>query len=254
MNRPAPLLPPVCAAPIFAPLVGRRVGLIHSPATGNVGDRMIEAAAEQLLRYFGIAYEVQEPDADTEAVLLLFGGGNFGHDACAVEAERRQLALATGRPCVLLPQTCYGAEPGSGEYLAAFVRDVHSRQFIPGAAIAPDLAMMYQPDAEHMFAAEPSVSRGDFFSRDTEALWPTRGIDPRHMFSDPGDYLEFVGAHAEIVTDSVHVAICGLMAGRRVTICPTRLHKQRSLWLTWLMHFGCAWADDPDEVTKRLEI
>lgn len=236
-----PLLPPVCAAPIFAPLAGRKVGLVHSPATGNAGDRMIEAAAEQLLRFFGVEYQVQEPDADTPAdVLVLFGGGNYGHERCPVEAERRHLALATGKPCVLLPQTAYGTEPGRWE--AAFARDPVSRRAIPDSAIGPDLALMYTPGRDLPAATVP---RGRFFTTADEGLWKGAGPDPRHLYGRPDDYLEFVAHHAEIVTDCLHVAICGLIAGRDVTLCPTRLHKQRSAWETWLRHLGCKWADRP---------
>ncbi len=236
-----PLLHHAAAAPVFAPLAGKRVGLVHSPATGNAGDRLIEAAAEQLLAAFGVAFRVVEPDdagARGADVLLLFGGGNYGHERCPVEADRRRRALATGRPCVLLPQTAYGVEPG--RYRAAFVRDVPSLAFVPHARLAPDLSLFYRPTRP---APAPRHRVGEFFTTSWEGYWPGRGEDPRHRFTDPEDYLLHVADHEAVITDCLHAAIGGLIAGRRVTLLPTRLHKQRGAWEAYLRHLGCAWAD-----------
>jgi len=38
-----------------------------------------------------------------------------------------------------------------------------------------------------------------------------------HDFADPAAYLAFVASHAEVHTDSLHIAVCGLIARRRVT-------------------------------------
>jgi orotate phosphoribosyltransferase len=237
-SAPAPLLPLSAVAPIFAPLVGKRVALVHSPRTGNCGDRLIERAAEQLLTRFGIEYQVTEPDAPGDAdVICLFGGGNFGHANCRREAGRRAAALATGKPCVLLPQTAYGPEPWHG---TAFVRDVQSLRHIPGATLAPDLVMCYQPERP---LPPPRFAVGEFFSRLKEGLNIGRGIDPRHQFTDPRDYLDFVAMHAEIHTDSLHCAILGLIAKRRVTLYPTSLPKQRGVWEAWLRDLGCEWSE-----------
>lgn len=238
-DRRGALLPPLAAAHLFAPLGQMTVGLIHSPHTGNCGDRLIEVAAEQLLADFGIRYWVQEPDAESSAdVLLLFGGGNYGHPFCQAEADRRQAALATGKPCVLLPQTAYGIEPG--EYWAAYARETTSLAMIPGSVLGPDLALCYRP-IERLPA--DVVRCGEFFTTSPEGLWPGRGMDIRHSFFDPADYLAFIARHTEIHTDCLHVAICGLIAGREVTLYGTRLHKQRSMWETWLAHFGCRWGE-----------
>lgn len=236
------LLPVTAAVPVFAPLVGKKIGLIHSPATGNSGDRLIELAAEQLLTRFGISFSVVEPDSPGDAdALLLFGGGNYGHENCKVEADRRRLALATGKPCVLLPQTAYGPEPRA-DYHAAYARDATSQGFIPDSVLAPDLVMCWTPTVP---LPTPEYRLGEFFSRLAEGLHSARGIDPRYRYRDPLHYFTFVARHEKIVTDSLHCAIIGLVAGRRVTLCPTRLHKQRSTWETWLRWLGCEWADRP---------
>jgi len=214
--------------------------LVHSPKTGNAGDRLIERAAEQLCDEFALSWRVVEPDSLHGCeVLLLFGGGNYGHRCCWLERRRRAQALASGAPCVLLPQTAYGVEEGL--YAQTFARDRASLVFLPGATLAPDLALFYRP------AQSPPVicEQGKFFTTSPEGLWRGRGVDPRHLFGDPDDYLAYVGAHRRIVTDCLHVAICGLIAGREVTLLPTRLHKQRSVWEAWLRRLGCRWADAP---------
>lgn len=244
---PDSLLPLSSVNHIFKPLVGKRVALVHSPTTGNAGDRLIERATEQLLTRFGIEFEVTEPDRPGSAdVIVLFGGGNVGHSLCPVEADRRARALATGLPCVLLPQTAYGPEPHGG-YLTAFARDTHSQQFLPNSVLAPDLTLCYQPERP---LPPPIHTKGEFFSRYGEGLFPNRGSDPRHQFSDPRDYLDFVATHAEIHTDSLHIAICGLIARRSVTLYPTGLHKQRSQYENWLRDLGCKWATETDAVIQ----
>jgi exopolysaccharide biosynthesis predicted pyruvyltransferase EpsI len=235
---PAPLLPLSAVVPIFTPLIGKRVALVHSPHTGNAGDRLIEHSAEQLLTRFGIAFAVREPDEPGDAdVILLFGGGNFGHVNCPLEADRRARALATGKPCVLLPQTAYGSE-SRHDYATAFVRDVPSLAHVLGAVLAPDLALCYQPERT---LPAPTVAVGEFFIRGYEGYQRDRGTDPRYDFTDGRDYLDFVATHARLFTDSLHVAICGLIARREVTLYPTALHKQRGAWEAWLRNLGCAW-------------
>src|SRR5436309_2607763 len=120
-----PLLPLTAVVPIFAPLLDRRCGVVFYPECGNAGDRLIELATLQLLERFGIVHHVCGDDGPGNAdVLLLGGGGNYGHPNCQQEADIRARARATGLPCVLLPQTAYDSEPVWRPYQQAFVRDV----------------------------------------------------------------------------------------------------------------------------------
>lgn len=238
-----PLLPTTAAVPVFAPLVGRKVGLIFYEGCGNAGDRLIEAATEQLLRRFRIDYQIVRPDEPGDSqVLLLSGGGNYGHTNCYLEAETRKDALATCLPCVLLPQTAYGSESNGISYEAAFVRDVTSMSHVPNAVLAPDLAFCYQST---MVLLNPVHAVGKFFVAADEGLFKGVGTDPRYDFTDGQSYLEFVAAHKEIHTDSLHVAVCGLIAGRDVTLYPTMLHKQESVYAAWLRWMGCRWGVTP---------
>jgi exopolysaccharide biosynthesis predicted pyruvyltransferase EpsI len=237
------LLPFKEAGMIFEPLAGKKVGLIHSKATGNCGDRLIEASSEQLLTAFGLDWRVVEPDRpEDREILLCFGGGNYGHPYCTVETQRRAKALATGLPCVLLPQTVYGVEIHKSEWHQAWVRDATSQRLLYGSRLAPDLAMFYDPTSARI---EPTEGVCYSFSTDYEAMWAGRGPDLRYAYADPELYLMHVAKHREVVTDCLHIGICGMIANRRVTLLPTKLHKNRSIFETWLRRYGCQWADTP---------
>lgn len=238
------LLPFTLAEPIFAPLASMRIGLIHSPSTGNCGDRMIERAAEQILTAFGLQWRVVEPARPADAdVLLLFGGGNYGHPYCSAEQAIRRAALTTGIPCVLLPQTVYGVEIHPREWAVAWTRDQTSQRLLYGSRLAPDLAMFYTPQRpiEPWTYQEPCLS----FTTAYEGLWPGRGPDLRHLYKYPEDYIAHIAKHSEVITDCLHVAIAGLIARRKVTLLPTKLHKNRSVYETWLHDLGCDWSEVP---------
>jgi exopolysaccharide biosynthesis predicted pyruvyltransferase EpsI len=242
MTRYHPLLAPETIAPVFTPLAGRRVGVVHASGTGNVGDRMIEAATEQLLDHFRVGWFVAEPESPGDSeFLLLFGGGNYGHPYCPVEKDRRAAALATGLPCILLPQTVYGVEVHARPWHAAYVRDATSARLLRDSEVAPDVTFCYTPAGEVPDAdADLCVSVSSL----PEGLFRSFGVDLRPTFSDPHEYLVHVGRHRRVVTDSLHVAVCGLMARRKVTLLPTKLHKNRSVWEAWLFRLGCGWSED----------
>src|SRR5688572_11283819 len=103
------LLPPTAYRHVFEPLRGRRVGYVRLP--GNVGDALLDAAAFQLMRAFGI--DVARVDlaagpgaADT---LVISPGGNMGGLYPHMRAIRER-TLAWGRPVVVLPQSFTGPE------------------------------------------------------------------------------------------------------------------------------------------------
>lgn len=233
-----PLLSITHAIPIFAPLVGKRVGVVFYHGCGNAGDRWIETATHAMLIHFGITYSVVFPATtvgDSE-VLLLGGGGNYGHPLCWVEANCREEARATGLPCVLLPQTCYGIE--DARYQTAFVRDVTSQQYLKGSVLAPDLSMLWSPTPETL----TPYGIGEFFTTSPEGLYQGRGVST-WSFITPMDLVQSMLACEIIYTDSLHCAIAGLTCGRRVVLHPTKLHKQRSWYETWGRRLGCEWSD-----------
>jgi exopolysaccharide biosynthesis predicted pyruvyltransferase EpsI len=251
MTRYLPLLGLEAVSPIFTPLVAKRVGVIFYQGCGNVGDRLIETATEYLLEAFRINYQIVDPVEKMDFDVLLVGsGGNYGHPYCAVEKDRRAAALATGLPCILLPQTVYGVEVHPRPWHAAYVRDAISARLLRGSKVAPDVTFCYAPPCDVPAAdADVCVSVSSL----PEGLFSGFGPDLRLIFTDPDEYLVHVGRHRRVVTDSLHVAVCGLMARRKVTLLPTRLHKNRSIWETWLFRLGCGWSEDASDAVNASE-
>lgn len=239
------LLPLTAIAPVFTPLAGKRVGLVHRPDSRRVEDLLTAMATEQLLTKFGVSYAVQGPDDETDAeVLVLFSSDSYGHKNCWQDCACRLAALATGKPCVLLPQTAYGTQ--GGKYAAAFVRDHTSLKYVPESSVVPDPFMCYDPGLEF---GKPTLELGEFFTSSADGKWPGRGADIAARFTDPIEYLRHIASHRRLLTDSTQVAICGLLAGRSVTLLPTKLHQQRSVYYSWLMSLGCQWAEEPPTKT-----
>ncbi len=244
---------------IFAPLVGKRVGLVDGQ--GNVGDHLIWRGTRQLLDRAGIDWHQENfPGGRFDGpgnwlqnhwrrtvwprslpdVLLLFGGGNMGSDY--VQPYRiRQRALGLGVPAIVLPQSFMSVE--SGPYLRVFIREEDSRQFCPQGILAPDMALGYRYDRE----VQPVHTTGLFLRQDAEALFPevvSLG-DPVALSPTVDDYLALAGSAEHILTDRLHFAVAGLLNRRRVTLLPNTYHKNRSMWECWLKDLGCEWADTP---------
>lgn len=243
------LLPLDAFSVVFAPLAGNRCGVVDGP--GNPGDRMIQVATRELLDEFGIEHRTINPlcdDVEWCDRLLLFGGGSLG-DACPYPGPRRirEAAVATGIPCVVLPQSAFGPEVGH-RYRAVYVRDHYSLAAFPEATLAPDLALglpVRNPTA-------PAHEVGVFLRRDTEASMSVRrgGVDPTHRAWTPDAYINLASQYARIVTDRLHFAICGLLNRRRVTLLQNSYHKNLGMWESWLGDIGCEWSDSIDSAVN----
>lgn len=238
------LIPDVAFKPIFYPLQGQRAGVLFSPG-GNTGDRLIELATMQLMKRFGVDCRIITAGDWTDLdVILCGGGGNFGHHACLSETLVRREAVNSGLPCILLPQTAYGTEWGWMSH-RVYLRDRFSLTYHPGGTLAPDLVLGFRPAVT---IPEPEEKTGRFYCDHPEAMFadlPNDG-DLRYAHQgDPQQYIVEAGRYEQIITDSLHLAICGLIAGRRVTLLPSRGHKQRSTWQDWLADLGCEWSESP---------
>lgn len=233
-------------APVFEPFRGRKVG--YMPMPGNVGDRLIDEAAFQLMRHFEVLYVViNDPGtipADVEE-LLVAGGGNMGSFYKDPIALRRRL-LADGRPVTVLPQSYTGPEEGA--YRRVFVRERASLAYCPGATLAPDLAL----GLRRLPFAEPTAGAGLWLRADPERRFGrVRCLgDPAGICATPAEYLALAGRHESITTDRLHFAIAGLLCGRKVTLLPNNYHKNRAVWEAWLGPLGCRWADAPPPSPK----
>ena len=84
-------------APIFEPLLGRRVGYV--PTAGGAGDMLVEMAALQFFAHFGVDYHVETLAGDCEADVLVLPGGCPG-PLCppALAARLAEVAAAVAPP------------------------------------------------------------------------------------------------------------------------------------------------------------
>ncbi len=240
------LLPLTHFASIFQPLIGKRVGFVEG--IGNAGDHLIDAATRQLLNAFQInwiPFNIADPTQGVE-LILLFGGGNMG-SGYFQSIQRRDEMLATGLPCIVLPQSF--VSPENKPFQLVYVRERASLQFCPRGILAPDLALGYD-DAYHGDPADEPF--GLFLRDDSEralAHCQNRG-DPASMCDSHLDYLNLAGRFEAIATDRLHFAICGLIRKRQVTLLPNAYHKNRSMWETWLHDLGCHWANDLQSIVE----
>jgi hypothetical protein len=237
------LLPLEKFAHVFEPLAGQTVGVVDG--WGNVGDLLLYAATRQLLRAFGICWQTFNPLADAAGdmqldSLLLFAGGSMGSALARPARVIREAALATGLPCIVLPQSFQTPEPLP--YTRVYVRERVSLTCCPNGILAPDLALGY----DFPSVPAPVQDQGVFLRLHGESCFPARAkIDPAVFCHSPQEYIAFVAHYQHIVTDRLHLAITALGLKREVTLLPVAYHKNRSMWETWLRDLGCKWAKAP---------
>lgn len=235
------LLEPAAFEHVFAPLAGLRVGFVRP--NGNVGDAVIELAMTQLMREFGVRWQVVDPNLPCPGsidLLVFGGGGNMGTlypDSYAI----RTRALQLGPPLVILPQSFATAEPRP--FARVYLRERGSFAFCREGILAPDLALGLawpEPPA-------PTRDLGIFLRRDRERRGrkPWFAVDPVKLCSEPAAYLAMAARHRRIITDRLHFAIAGLHAGRDVVLVANGYHKNASMHETWLAALGCRFADTP---------
>ncbi len=242
------LLAPESFAHVMEPLVGRRVGYIRP--NGNVGDALIEAGTFQLFGEFGIRWKLQNangPLDDTVDHLVFGGGGNMG-TMYLDNWEMRRAALRLGPPLTIFPQSFTTAE--GQEFTRVFVREPESLAFYPSAGLAPDLAL----GLDWIPSAAATNDLGIFLRYDRESAVAShrRASDPVELCRTPRDYLMLAADYRQIITDRLHFAICGLIAGREVAILPNSYHKNLSMHQTWLKALGCRFARSVKEAQASL--
>ena len=235
----SPLMPFGKFEHVFGPLSGKLVSFHWGD--GNVGDRLIHAATRQLFIQFGISLSYENEEA-----ILYGGGGNMGNkypNTRAVRARLEKRAALLHVPLIILPQSWSGYDDTT--FTKAFAREKGSLIYCPEAILAPDLALGYVPKFKLPRATE---DMGICFRDDKErAVVPPKGNlgDPVRWLKSHGDYLWLAARYKHIHTDRLHFAICGLIAGRKVTLYPNSYHKNRAVWDAWLRDLGCHFCDDP---------
>jgi hypothetical protein len=232
---------------VFAPLRGKRIGYVRP--VGNVGDAMIEWATRQLFDEFGISWRLFDPDApgDDDVDELAFAGGGSMGTLYRHNWELRGRTLALGLPLTILPQSF--TSPEDRPYKQVYVRERGSLTYCRSATLAPDLAL----GLTYTTSKVPTRETGVFLRRDCERTSRLRWFrrDPAKLCRTPQEYLDLAADHARIVTDRLHFAICGLLAGCDTTLLPNDYHKNQSMHETWLGALGCRFAENVGEALGR---
>lgn len=242
-----PNLPKEHFAVVFERLNQRRIGFVRSP--GNVGDRLIELATEQLFADFGIRWSDWSPESPCNVDELVYGGGGNMGTFYRGNWHLRTRCLQTGLPVTILPQSFITAE--RRPFRRVYVRERASRRLCPSAELAPDLALALRV---HSFP-EPTREWGIFLRRDRERRtrnrWRYR--DPVRLCRNPSEYLALAAKYEKIVTDRLHFAVCGILLGRDTTLLPNSYHKNVSMHETWLHDLGGKFAESVNDVlpTRR---
>ncbi len=256
--------------PIFQRIAGRRIAYVQLP--GNWGDRLIDLGAKELFREFntqvvdignfyaqdhgmaGISIQsapgkpfVQltpqvlgfHPDASKIDCIVVAGGGSMGTFYKNSAAIRRHL-LGFGKPVIVLPSTFTDSDPQVRDFEAVYIREHGSLLHHSTGVVLPDLALAVTPRISKL----PTKVRGLFLRHDSEALFTKRLFDADpHSCRTFDDYISMAEIYSSIVTDCLHFAIAGLHFGRSVTLHPGSIHKNHSMWKSWLSHLGVKWKE-----------
>lgn len=248
-SRSIPLLSKEYFAEIFEPLRGKRVGLVTP--FGNVGDQLITWATGQLLEGFQVDWDFWDSRSwrDQRFDELLYGGGGNMGELYQNNWRLRDRVFACDLPVTILPQSF--TSPEQRAYKRVFVRETASLALCPEATLAPDLAL----GLSVADLASPVSQVGIFLRRDSERTGRKSWLfcDPARVCRNPRQYLELAAKHKTIVTDRLHFAICGLIAGREVILVSNSYHKNRAMYNTWLKHFGCRYAETVREAYSMLD-
>jgi exopolysaccharide biosynthesis predicted pyruvyltransferase EpsI len=198
------------------------------------GSDMITDAATMLFDRHGI----ETTNTLDEAGGIVFdGGANIG-PPWSQKGVRKPLidhAEKMGMKVVVLPQSAN--EPMDEPFPACvklFARESTTAK-MTGWEMAPDMAMCFQVDDDvPQGKGKILVLRGD-----AEKMTPMGFNDT--LFDSVKSILEFCCVYEEIETDRLHLAIAGLLLGRKVSLRTTRYHKNKSMYDTWLSELGCHW-------------
>lgn len=248
-----PLLAPAYFELLFEGLMGKSVGFL--PLDGNVGDLMIRTATMELFDFFDIKFhQITESELASGVLktsvdeIVISGGGNMG-TLWPDPYKQRRKSLDFGLPVTIFPQSFTRNDEETDCYKCVFVREIVSKNYHEDYILAPDTALGLSVPGK---LAEPVVETGLFLRNDIESCLGQNAsalIDPINISSTIEEYLELASMFENIITDRLHFAIAGLIAGRHVTLLPNSYHKNRSMYQTWLEDLGCHWLDDVNSVS-----
>jgi len=246
-----PLLDASYFEKLFEGMEGRSLGFL--PLDGNAGDLMIRRATFELFDTYGIKYrQISASELASETLLnpvdeiVVSGGGNMG-TLWPLPYNQRNRSLKFGLPVTIFPQSFTRNDEETDCYKRVFVRERASKKYGKNFILAPDMALgMAIPEK----FTSPIVETGIFLRKDAESCLHNLVtlVDPVLISNTIDEYVNLAAMFENIVTDRLHFAIAGLMAGRNVTLLPNNYHKNRSMYETWLEDLGCNWQDTTDAV------
>lgn len=244
-----PHLPASKFAHVFEPLQGMAIGFVRPQ--GNVGDLLIEQATRQLFTHYKIGWRYWSPGQPLgDLQHLVFGGGGNMGTTYRSNWELRGACLESGLPVTIFPQSFLGDEQRT--FHRVYVRETASLRFAPNAILAPDLALGLNPGK-----AFPAQHRlGIFLRKDQEAgeKQPWFSVDPIKLARTPDQYLRFAAQYETLITNRLHLAVCGILMDRNVILLPNSYHKNASLHETWLADLGCQFADSLEAALSQAGI
>jgi exopolysaccharide biosynthesis predicted pyruvyltransferase EpsI len=255
---------------------------------GNWGDRLIYAGAEHLARECGVRWTDCDDQSFERTVrepgdcVYLHGGG--GYNSWGSGRPFRLLAHAVAGPTALVIQGPQTVESTSGqlgrrfaealaevrsERVVFLARERYSLEEIRRLALASveigldhDTAFHLQQEDLLRLASLARMPEGRYhltvMREDDERPPEGRGTAARGVVLDPAYVAEsfehWLRIHLfarTIISNRLHSAIVGALAGKPVTLAFGSYHKNRSIWEHSLTTRGVAWTDGIRFVPRR---
>jgi hypothetical protein len=247
---------------------------------GNWGDHLIYAGAEQLARRCGLAWVSHDftsfsnaETTDSDAIFLHGGGG---YNSWGSGRPFDLLRNATARDVALVvqgPQTIETAEAGMASRFATALQEVRARRVVFFAREQASLSTLHRLEIAGM---EMSVDHDTAFHLDRNALLELAGLgampagrydltvvrdddekpdtthgakargvilDPAYVATSFSHWLRIHLFARTLLTNRLHSAVAGALAGKPVTLAPGSYHKNRSIWEFSLADRGIEWSD-----------
>lgn len=268
---------------------GRRVIFLRND--GNYGDGLIRHAAELFLHDVGIeplvmdtstrwkklaALAMGAADPYGRRTLFVYNGGGAWAEHCSVglRAVARQLKVCAD--VVVLPSTIEMMPLVRRPTI--YRRDQsESRALMPDAPFCHDMAFYlgllpqqrwFQPTSESPGNATQGPTntgqtrrpKGIFFRRDNESRIATASSLPGNCdisqwgnhLSDIQVFLREIDRCDEVVTDRLHVAIAGVLLGRKVFLAPGKTFKIRAIFEASIAPFfdNCELVSDAEALSR----
>ena len=221
--------------------------LLLVAARGNVGDKIILRATEQLFYRYGISFVTVPGEtfdlAKLEGITVVCwaGGGNMGTLYPAEKKTRERwldAAKTAGLKTVILPQSWTSEDNYSADEV--YAREQYSiNAFRPDAKLLPDLGLYWSP-SDARFSALPALLHrqacGYFFRTDTESTGRTiaGSTDPASVCKTAVEYFNLAGHYKVIHTDRLHFCVAALIAGTKVFFYPNSYFKNKAVYEAWL--------------------